>query len=564
MTTVLATDRRPAAVTYSIAGGADAALFAINAATGALSFVAAPDFEAPADAGGDNVYDVVVSASDGSLPTPRRSRSPWATSTRRPRSSRTAAVTRRRSRSTRIAAGSIPLLASDPDGDRPLTASPAAPTRRCSPSTRSRARSASSPPDFEAPGDADGDNVYEVVVGASDGSLRHPGDRVTVGNVNEGLVISTRRLRRRSRSRRTEPRPARSAAGDADGAAIHYSIAGGADAAASPSIRATGALSFARAPNFEAPGDAGGDNVYDVVVSADDGTARSAQAVSVTVGNVNEGVTIVSNGGGDLGLGLGRRERRRASTRSRRSTPTATRSPIRSPAAPTRPVHDQCDHRRAELRRGAQLRGAGRRRRQQCLRRRQVAASAGAFSDTQALAVTVANVNEPVITSNGGGATASISVAENNQRRDHRRRRRSRRRAGHLFDRLGRRRRALHDQCADRRCSASSPRPTSKRRPTPVATMSMRVIVRATDGSIRTPRRSRDRHQRSRRQHVIGTTASETINGTSAPSRRTDRARGHDLCARGQRHRPGPGRRRLHLRRGRATTCSPAAPARTG
>ena len=52
------------AVSYSIAGGADAALFAINAATGALTFVTAPDFEAPADANGNNVYEVVVKASD--------------------------------------------------------------------------------------------------------------------------------------------------------------------------------------------------------------------------------------------------------------------------------------------------------------------------------------------------------------------------------------------------------------------------------------------------------------------------------------------------------------------
>jgi serralysin len=38
--------------------------FAINASTGVLTFAAAPDFEAPGDAGGDNVYDVVVRASD--------------------------------------------------------------------------------------------------------------------------------------------------------------------------------------------------------------------------------------------------------------------------------------------------------------------------------------------------------------------------------------------------------------------------------------------------------------------------------------------------------------------
>ena len=49
---------------YSIFGGADAAKFTIDAATGALSFVTAPDYEAFADAGANNVYDVIVKATD--------------------------------------------------------------------------------------------------------------------------------------------------------------------------------------------------------------------------------------------------------------------------------------------------------------------------------------------------------------------------------------------------------------------------------------------------------------------------------------------------------------------
>jgi hypothetical protein len=65
VTTVVATDLFPGAVTYSIFGGADAARFTIDAATGALSFITPPDFEAPTDAGRDNTYDVIVSASDG-------------------------------------------------------------------------------------------------------------------------------------------------------------------------------------------------------------------------------------------------------------------------------------------------------------------------------------------------------------------------------------------------------------------------------------------------------------------------------------------------------------------
>lgn len=52
---------------YSLAGGADATLFTINSATGALAFRSAPDFEVPADVGGNNIYDVVVRASDGQL-----------------------------------------------------------------------------------------------------------------------------------------------------------------------------------------------------------------------------------------------------------------------------------------------------------------------------------------------------------------------------------------------------------------------------------------------------------------------------------------------------------------
>jgi Ca2+-binding RTX toxin-like protein len=55
----------PQVLTYSISGGADASKFAIDAGTGVLSFINAPNFEAPTDAGANNVYDVVVQVSDG-------------------------------------------------------------------------------------------------------------------------------------------------------------------------------------------------------------------------------------------------------------------------------------------------------------------------------------------------------------------------------------------------------------------------------------------------------------------------------------------------------------------
>jgi Ca2+-binding RTX toxin-like protein len=64
--TVTAVDPDNDAVTFALAGGSDQAFFAIDAHTGALSFLASPDFETPEDSDHDNVYDVAVSVTDTS------------------------------------------------------------------------------------------------------------------------------------------------------------------------------------------------------------------------------------------------------------------------------------------------------------------------------------------------------------------------------------------------------------------------------------------------------------------------------------------------------------------
>lgn len=51
-------------LTYGISGGADAALFTLEADSGVLRFISSPDFETPRDADGDNVYEVGVRVSD--------------------------------------------------------------------------------------------------------------------------------------------------------------------------------------------------------------------------------------------------------------------------------------------------------------------------------------------------------------------------------------------------------------------------------------------------------------------------------------------------------------------
>ncbi|MEO1591769.1 MAG: sialate O-acetylesterase, partial [Cyanobacteria bacterium J06632_22] len=61
VTTVTATGD---GITYSLQSGGDANQFTLNTNTGELRFKSAPDYEAPGDANGDNIYDVTVTATD--------------------------------------------------------------------------------------------------------------------------------------------------------------------------------------------------------------------------------------------------------------------------------------------------------------------------------------------------------------------------------------------------------------------------------------------------------------------------------------------------------------------
>ena len=73
-------------------------------------------------------------------------------------------------------------------------------------------------------------------------------------------------------------------ASDAESNALTFSISGGADAAL-VQITSGGALSFRTPPDFEAPADANGDNVYEVTLAVSDGQASASQAVRITVTN---------------------------------------------------------------------------------------------------------------------------------------------------------------------------------------------------------------------------------------------------------------------------------------
>ena len=65
VTTVSAFDPEGDSLTYSMAGGADVGIFAIDASTGELVFSQLPDAENPEDVDQDNVYHAQIAVSDG-------------------------------------------------------------------------------------------------------------------------------------------------------------------------------------------------------------------------------------------------------------------------------------------------------------------------------------------------------------------------------------------------------------------------------------------------------------------------------------------------------------------
>tara|TARA_B110000858_G_scaffold192711_1_gene243892 strand:+ start:186 stop:1298 length:1113 start_codon:yes stop_codon:yes gene_type:complete len=66
ITTIQATDVEGDNITYSI-DGSDSGLMTIGSVSGELSFISPPDYENPEDNNQDNIYEVTIIASDGSL-----------------------------------------------------------------------------------------------------------------------------------------------------------------------------------------------------------------------------------------------------------------------------------------------------------------------------------------------------------------------------------------------------------------------------------------------------------------------------------------------------------------
>ena len=292
---------------YAIGGGADGARFAIDGTTGALRFAAAPDYETPGDvlsgdpsnAAGNNEYVVVVEATSGSGDRARTAE-------------QTITVT-----VTNVdeppAAPAAPAVSNETPGGFTVRWTAPANTGPAITDYDVQYRAGTSGEWADAGHEGtertlaltglSAETAYQVQVRASNAE--------GTGTWSEAVTATTSVLPNAapefdtddvfSVSENTVSVATVSATDVDDGDRITgYAITGGADGARFAINGATGALRFAAAPNYEAPGDAlsgdpsnaAGNNEYIVVVTATSGAVdremTATQTITVTVTDVDE------------------------------------------------------------------------------------------------------------------------------------------------------------------------------------------------------------------------------------------------------------------------------------
>jgi Ca2+-binding RTX toxin-like protein len=180
--TVTATDADGETLSYGLSG-TDAAVFNIDSVTGVVTFKAAPDYELPADAGGDNVYNINVTASDGTDTTSQA----VAISVTNQNDNAPVITSGASAAAAENQTAAYTVTASDADGG-PLTFSlTGTDADRFNIDNATGVVTFRSAPDFEAPADVGRDNVYDVTVLASDGvNTGTQAVAITVTDVNEG------------------------------------------------------------------------------------------------------------------------------------------------------------------------------------------------------------------------------------------------------------------------------------------------------------------------------------------------------------------------------------------
>ena len=283
-------------ITYAL-GGADQQHFALDAVSGALAFAQSPSLDDPQDADGDNSYELIITASDQANNSSELDLS--------------IIVVDDIGSAPQFASDSMSVgfdenavstvynaLAIDADpGDSVAYSLSGVDAEHFGIDATSGALTFNNPPDFELPTDADSNNVYELVITATDspvGNQSQQSLRVTVNNVNDNLPAFDL-----SADAFTVLENATAvttvAATDVDGDTLTFALITSTDAAAFALDSASGVLAFDPAPDFETPQDSNADNIYQLELSVFDGAYSTSLDLNVSVANIDEAPSFASS-----------------------------------------------------------------------------------------------------------------------------------------------------------------------------------------------------------------------------------------------------------------------------
>jgi hypothetical protein len=286
-------------------GGADNNKFSLNTATGALTFISSPNFEAQGSAAGSNAYTVRVRASDAAGNSAVQTV--------------TVNVTDLDEVAPIFAAGPTPtanVVENTPTSTVVHTASATdnvgvtayafeaggADNNKFNLNTTTGALTFLSSPDIEAPSSAAGSNTYTVSVRASDAAGNSAVQTVTITVIDQDEVAPTFTAGTSTSATVAENTPTATvvhtaSATDNVGVTAYAFESGGADNNRFNLNTATGALTFISSPNFEAPGSAAGTNAYTVSVRASDAAGNNAvQTITVNVTDLDEVAPVFTQG----------------------------------------------------------------------------------------------------------------------------------------------------------------------------------------------------------------------------------------------------------------------------
>ena len=282
-------DTSASAFTWSIRGGADSGALAITT-EGALSFLAAKDYESPDDVGGDGTYALTVQVSDGkqsgtadlSVTLSNRNEAPAANAG---------------ADQDGIEGGATVSLSgtgTDPDADDTLSYG----WTQTAGTTVALSAADAVAASFTAPSDLSADETLRFRLRVTDAGGLYAEDEVAVAVEAAATAAPAVAGATTFTVMEGETAVGSLTATDEDTSAggLTWSISGGADQG-SFALGSAGALAFASAKDYESPDDADSDGTYEVTVQVSDGGQSGTADVRVTLSNRNEAPT--ANAGAD-------------------------------------------------------------------------------------------------------------------------------------------------------------------------------------------------------------------------------------------------------------------------